>query len=286
MFSLGLPDQHAARRMGGVVMFRLLQRAILGTAILATGCSSAVDVQDIPIGADVQLTRTDGVLVEGTLAERDDRTVKIEQSPAAEPKAVPVEEIADIRVVEAEAPPPEPPPLARFREITVPADTPLSLEVRTKINTGAVHAGDVVTGVLVETVVVDGVDVLPAGSQLTGHVTEATASGKVKGRAHLAIEFDRITANDGTYSMAARFEATAPSTKKSDTKKIGIPAVGGAVLGAVLGGKKGAAVGAAIGGGAGTAAVLMTDGGEVELAEGARLTLPIGQAVEVKVPIR
>ncbi len=267
-------------------MFRLLHRAVLGTAILAAGCSGAVDVEDIPIGTEVQLTRADGALVEGTLVERGAETVTIERSPAAAPKAVPVEEIADIRVVEAEAPPPEPPPMARFREFTVPADTALALAVQTKVNTGAAQAGDVVTAELVEAVVVEGVEVLPAGSVLSGHVTEATSSGKVKGRAHVAIEFDRITAYDEAYAVAARFEVTAPSTRQGDAKKIGIPAVGGAVLGAVLGGKKGAAVGAAIGGGAGTAAVLMTAGGDVEIAEGAKLSLPIGQAIEVKVPIR
>ena len=86
--------------------------------------------------------------------------------------------------------------------------------------------------------------------------------------------------------LAATFDATAPSTKERDAEKIAIPAVGGAILGAVIGGKKGAAVGAAIGGGAGTAAVLMTSGGEIEIAEGAKLSLPIGQTIDVKVPIR
>jgi len=259
---------------------------LMAGAIVAVGCSKAPNVEDIPLGADVQVTRDDGALVEGKLTERDPQTVKIERPAAAEPKVVAVDEIADIRVVDAAEPAPEPPPMATFREVGVPADTSIAIEVRTPVNTGTSKAGDVISAALVQPVVVEGIEVLPAGSVLTGHVADSTASGKVKGRAHLAVEFDRIEAHDGTYTIAATFEATAPSTKESDAKKIGIPAVGGAVLGAVIGGGKGAAIGAAIGGGAGTAAVLMTSGGEVELVEGAKLTLSIGRALEVKVPIR
>ncbi len=265
--------------------FRPLHRTVLGMAILAVGCSG-VDVEDIPLGAEVQVTRDDGALVEGTLAERNAETVTIERSPASAPRAVPVREIADIRVVTDEETPPEPPPMAKFREFTVPADTALALEVRTLVNTGTASAGDAVTATLFEPVVVDGVEVLPAGSQASGHVAEATSSGKVKGRAHVVLEFDRITAHGESYAIAARFEATAPSTKEGDAKKIGIPAVGGAIVGAIIGGKKGAAVGAAVGGGAGTAAVLMTAGDEIEIGEGAKLSLPIGQSIEVKVPVR
>jgi len=267
-------------------MFRLLHRVVLGAAILAAGCSSTVDVEDIPLGAEVQVTREDGALVEGTLARRDAETVTIERSQPSAPKAVPVDEIADIRVVEAEAPPPEPPPMAKFREVTVPADTTIALDIRTTVNTGSATAGDAVAAALAEPVTVDGIDVLPAGARVSGHVVEVTSSGKVKGRAHIVVEFDRITVGDDTYAIAARFEATAPSTKEGDVKKIGIPAVGGAIVGAIIGGKKGAAVGAAVGGGAGTAAVLMTAGDEIEIAEGATLSLRIGQSVEVKVPIR
>jgi hypothetical protein len=267
-------------------MFRLLHRAVLGAAILSVGCSGGVDVEEIPIGSEVQVTREDGALVEGKLAERDAEAVKIEPGPAAQPKTVPVERIADIRVVEPDAPPPEPPPMAKFREITVPADTTLALEMKTRVNTGTSSTGDTVAAALTEPVVIDGVDVLPAGSLLSGHVANVASAGKVKGRAHVAIEFDQIAAHDETYAVSAKFDATAPSTKERDAEKIALPAVGGAILGAVIGGKKGAAVGAAIGGGAGTAAVLMTKGGEIEIAEGAKLSLAIGQTLEVKVPIR
>lgn len=264
------------------VMLRVMTAA---AATMAIACSGGVDVEDIPLGTTVQVTRDDGALVEGRLAEKSDEAVTIERGTPARPKAVPVAEIADVRVVPAEAPLPEPPPLAKFREFDVPAGTTLALEIGTALNTGANTAGDTFEAVLTEPVVIDGVDVLPAGSVVSGRVTESVASGKVKGRAHLALAFDRVSAHGETYPVAAAFEATAPSTKGDDAKKIGIPAAGGAILGAVLGGGKGAAIGAAIGGGGGAAAVLLTKGGEIEVAKGAKLSVATGRPIEVKVPI-
>jgi hypothetical protein len=257
--------------------------AVFGAALLAVGCSGGVDVEDIPIGADVQLTRDDGALVEGKLADRDEDSVRIDRGSVT--KEVLVEKIADVRVVPADAPPPEPPPMAKFREVTIPEGTALTIEMRSTVDTGTSAEGQAVEAVLIDAVVVDGANALPAGSILRGRVAGVQSSGKVKGRANVAIVFDEITARDEAYSVAARFEATAPSTKDDDVKRIGIPAAGGAILGAVLGGGKGAAIGAAIGGGAGTVAALMTDGGEIRLSEGTKLSVPLQAAVDVRVPI-
>jgi hypothetical protein len=85
--------------------------------------------------------------------------------------------------------------------------------------------------------------------------------------------------------MAARFEVIAAATKREDAAKIGIPAAGGAIIGGLIRGKKGAAIGTAIGGGAGTAVVLSTPGREIRLPRGTVLTLPLDQAIDVRVPI-
>jgi len=266
-------------------MLRFMHRIALGAALLAAGCTGSIDVEDIPVGADVQLTRDDGAFVEGKLEARDAETVTVKVERRDVSKQIPVKEIADVRVIDDGALPPEPPPIARFREITVPAGTTLKTTIRTALDTGTTGVGDPVEAVLTEAVTIDGFEALPAGSVVRGQVTSVKAAGKVKGRASIAIAFDRIAANDESYAIAAGFEATAPSTKEDDAKKIGLPAVGGAVLGAVLGGKKGAAIGATIGGGAGTAAVLMTSGGEIRIADGAALSLELRNAVDVKVPI-
>ena len=128
-----------------------------------------------------------------------------------------------------------------------------------------------------------GTEVLPTGSHVKGFVSSVRRSGKVKGLASFAVSFRTLTVGADSYPIAAQLSRVAPATKKADTEKIAVPAVGGAVIGALLGGKKGAAAGAAIGGGAGTAVVLSTRGKEVGLPRGSVVSLRLQKAVTVKV---
>jgi len=128
--------------------------------------------------------------------------------------------------------------------------------------------------------------VLAEGTRVGGVVTSAQRSGKVKGRAHIAVRFDTITprGDDERYRIrTAAVERTAAPTKKKDAVKIGGGAAGGAIIGAIVGGKKGAAIGTAVGGGAGTAAVLSTRGDEVHLARGSALTLRLSEPVTIRI---
>jgi hypothetical protein len=128
--------------------------------------------------------------------------------------------------------------------------------------------------------------VLGEGTRLNGVVTEAAQSGKVKGRAHVALRFNSITprGDDQRYDIrTAAVTRTAEGTKKKDAIKIGAPAAGGAILGALLGGKKGAAIGAGVGGGAGTAVVLSSRGEEVHLTKGSAITLKLAAPLTIRV---
>ena len=139
---------------------------------------------------------------------------------------------------------------------------------------------------LAKPVTVEGVTAIPEGSVVTGVVTDASRSGKVKGRAHVAVRFDTLvpTGEEARYNIqTATVVRTAPSTKKKDALEIGAPAAGGAIIGGVLGGKKGAAIGTAVGGGAGAAVVLSTRGKEIHLPKGAALTLQLSQPLTVRV---
>ena len=95
--------------------------------------------------------------------------------------------------------------------------------------------------------------------------------------------FRTVAVGQSRYPIAARLSRLAPATKRQDAAKIGVPAVGGAIIGALTGGKKGAAGGAAIGGGAGTAVVLSTRGREVGLARGSIVSLRLQKAVVIGV---
>jgi hypothetical protein len=134
-------------------------------------------------------------------------------------------------------------------------------------------------------VIVDGVEVLPAGSPVRAEVAVVQAAGRVKGRAGLTLAFTSVTAHGDTYPLNARLSMVAATTVKRDAAKIAIPAAGGAVIGAIVGGKKGAAIGAAAAGGAGTAAMLMTPGKPVEPGSGAELSVTTSRDVDVRVPV-
>jgi hypothetical protein len=178
--------------------------------------------------------------------------------------------------------------LAKFQELTIPAGAVLAVRLAASVASETSRVGDPVDGALVRAVLVDGTEVLPVGSLMTGHVTIAQPSGKVSGLASLAVRFDTVAVEgqEGTYAISADAGQTAQSTKGDDAKKIAIPAAAGAGIGALVGGKKGAGVGALIGGGAGTAVVLGTSGTEVHFPSGTVLSLTLDHALGVRVPIR
>jgi hypothetical protein len=175
---------------------------------------------------------------------------------------------------------------ATWREITLPAGTQLAVTLDTTVGSDTSHAEQPVTAHLSRSFHMHGDVVLAEGSRVSGVVTDAEQSAKVKGRAHVAMRFDSLTPSGGDERYAIRTASigrTAQSTKKKDAVKIGAPAAGGAIIGALFGGKKGALVGTAVGGGAGTAVVLSTRGEEVHLAKGTPLTLKLAAPVTIRV---
>jgi hypothetical protein len=176
---------------------------------------------------------------------------------------------------------------ARYRTLTIPAGTTLRLALQTGVSSKHSSVEDRVNATLRRALVVNGVAVVPAGAAVSGYVTEATRSGRVKGRARVAVRFTSLRASDGEHDIrTATISRQAPGTKKKDAVKIGVGAGAGAVVGAIAGGKKGAAIGSAVGGAGGTGVVLATRGDEVALGPGTvvttRLTAPLD--VRVRVP--
>jgi hypothetical protein len=175
---------------------------------------------------------------------------------------------------------------ATSREVTIPEGTQLTVMLDTAVGSDTSRVEEPVAAHLTQPIHVHGDTVLAEGSRITGVVTDATRSAKVKGRAHVALRFDSVTPHGDDQHYAIRTAAvgrTAEATKEKDALKIGAPAAGGAIVGALLGGKKGALVGTAVGGGAGTAVVLSTRGEEVHLGKGAALTLKLAAPLTIRV---
>jgi hypothetical protein len=173
-----------------------------------------------------------------------------------------------------------------YREVTIPAGTSLPLTLITAVASDTSRVEDPISAELTNPITIDGREALPAGAKVTGVVAGADGSGRVKGRALVALRFTSVSAGGKRYDMNTEpFSRRASATKGEDATKIGVGAGAGAAIGAILGGKKGAAEGAAVGGGAGTGVVLATKGDEVRLGSGAdvttRLTAPLTVRVRV-----
>ena len=178
------------------------------------------------------------------------------------------------------------PAAENVREITIPAGTVLPVALDTSVGSATSRVEQPVNAHLTRPLIIHGQTALLSGTRVSGVVTDAKRSGKVKGLAHVAMRFESMVpaGSDERYRIhTSSVGRTAPSTKKKDALEIGAPAAGGALVGALVGGKKGALVGTAVGGGAGTGVVLATKGKEVHLAKGAALTLKLAAPVTVKV---
>ena len=195
-------------------------------------------------------------------------------APAAPPPAPVVEQP---RPVETQ---PAAPPVPQFEEVIVPSSSVIGLQLDTTLSSERARLEDRVDARVTRDVLAAGRVAIPAGSRVLGSVTLVERGGKVKERARLGVRFHTLILADGT-EVPLQTEAIyrdGESPAGDSAKKIGVAAVGGAILGGILGGKKGAAIGAGTGAGAGTAAVMTGDRQAAQLRGGeivnARLSSP------------
>jgi hypothetical protein len=137
------------------------------------------------------------------------------------------------------------------------------------------------------------------GAIIQGSVSSVNASGRVSGRADMALNFDSIrlrngrtypfagvienvrTANGETISVNA--EGTVEENSQTDEaiRRGAIGAALGAIIGAISGGGKGAAIGAVIGAAGGASTVIVQGRDQLDLPRGTELTiissLPVSQ---------
>jgi hypothetical protein len=174
-----------------------------------------------------------------------------------------------------------------FKDVTIPSGTTMAVKLASSVASDTSKVEDAVRGTLAKALVVGGKTVVPAGSEVGGTVLEASQSGRVKGRASLAIRFDRLRVGSELHTIrTAQIAREAEPTKGDDAEKVGIGAGAGALVGAIAGGKKGALIGTAVGAGAGTGVVLATRGEEVRLSAGTTVTTTLQQPVTILVAVQ
>lgn len=166
----------------------------------------------------------------------------------------------------------------------VPAGEEIRVRLEQSIGSKRNNPGDHFDASLDRDLVIGGRLLAPEGSRVVGRITDAKASGRIKGRARLSITLNRLIVEGESYPLDTNVLAfEADPSKKEDAKKIGIGAGAGAIIGAIAGGGKGAAIGSAIGAGAGTGAVLVTSGKEVEFGVEQPFEFKLREEVRLKI---
>ena len=173
------------------------------------------------------------------------------------------------------------------QRILVPVGTHIPLVLHNGVSTRSAKPGDPIYLETVYPILVDGRILIPAGSYVSGEITEAKRPGRVKGRGEIMLRLTNMilpngyavsllaipneASTGGADSVDSEGKIKGNTTKANDAKTIGTTTAGGATIGAITGGGKGAGIGAGVGAAVGLAAVLLTRGPEVELPRGTTL---------------
>jgi hypothetical protein len=176
---------------------------------------------------------------------------------------------------------------SRNPQIEVPTGTHIPLVLHNAVSTRSARPGDPVYFETVFPVMVEGRVVIPAGSYVSGEITESKRPGRVKGRAELMIKLTTmilpnaymvnlaaVPGNAGTgggETVNNEGKIRGDTDKASDIGTIATTTGAGAGIGAIAGGAKGAGIGAGIGAVGGLAAVLLSRGPEAEMPRGTTL---------------
>jgi hypothetical protein len=164
----------------------------------------------------------------------------------------------------------------------IPKGTALQVRIDESLDTKRNRAGDQFRASLAEPIVLEGKTVVPKGTPFVGHVTESQASGRMEGRAVLAITLDSFELKGKDYRVhTASIDRVSANHKKRNVEMIGGGAGLGALIGGLAGGGKGALIGAGAGAGAGTATAAATGKKEVAVSAESLLSFPLKAPVKI-----
>ena len=166
---------------------------------------------------------------------------------------------------------------------TLPTGSSIDITLGTALTSETAHVGNAWSGSTRSASVVDGRNVIPAGSSVRGTISGVTPAKKGD-RAMLDLALTSFTVGDRDYPVHGTMESViAGSTRARNLGVIGGAAVAGAVIGHQFShSDKGTLVGGLIGAGAATGVVSQTDGYQVVLKQGTPLTFTTSVAVAVR----
>jgi len=165
---------------------------------------------------------------------------------------------------------------------TVPANTTIRLRLNDPLSSKNAQVGSTFTSTVETPVYVRGVEVIPAGSTVTGRVTHVTRASRKSQAGSINVTFTSLALPDGArHPINASLTTSASADNegevkgKSSTKK-NVAFVGaGAVVGGVINGAAGAVTGGIIGVGRG----LIRKGQEAEVDAGKEFNISLNRGV-------
>ena len=172
---------------------------------------------------------------------------------------------------------------AETRAITLPAGTAIRVRLDQSLDTRRNPAGSHFVASIASPVSHDGVVVLPRGARCRGHLVESKPSGRLKGRAVMALALDSVEVNGHSYAL----ETSHPTRVSKAHKKRNLALIGGgtgtgAAIGALAGGGIGAAIGAGAGAAAGTTGAVLTGKRQLRLPAESLLVFTLRRSVTVR----
>jgi hypothetical protein len=183
-------------------------------------------------------------------------------------------------------------------KVEVPSGTHLPLILHNGVSTRSAKPGDPVYLETLFPVMIDGKVVIPAGSYVSGEITESKRPGRVKGRGELMIKLNTLIlpnayevnlnaapSNAGTgggETVDNEGKIKGDSDKAHDVGTVMTTTGAGAGIGGLATrSPAGAGIGAGIGAAAGLVAVLLTRGPEAELPRGTSLEVVLNRPLEL-----
>lgn len=200
---------------------------------------------------------------------------------------------------------PEQTPVYRGGITVVPQGLIIPIDLRTAISTQVAKEGDFIEATVNQNVPLNGTGYLPAGSVISGQVTEAKAGRRLSRSGSLSIAFNNLRLPSGaSFPMSAQLVGTIGRYKdvngvergegwKAKLGQLALRGGGGAGLGAALGTGLGAIVGgghgagtgawagAAFGGGLGAMDMLLRKGRDVIIPSGTEMKLQMDQPLSL-----
>ena len=172
----------------------------------------------------------------------------------------------------------------------------LRLRMNQTISSESARVGDQFSTTVVDPVFADGVEVIPAGSIVTGRVRTVDRASRKSKAGSIGVHFvavrlptgitrtinaDLTDASGAEVNSDNEGEVSGRSATKRNVVFIGGGAATGALIGAIAGGGKGAGIGALIGGGLGTAGALFSKGHEAVVKSGTEFGIVMNQTVSL-----